>query len=216
MASASVTSAVTSLMEQHGVVAVFLILALDAVLPVGGELPMLLAGVLCAGAIGDGAQLFGAALGTGAGAYVVLSLAGTLGYTLGAVIGWQLGSRGGREFVDRHGRWLHLDRRRIWSAEQWFKRWGSASVFLGRLTPLVRSFISVTAGIFESPFGPYLILTIAGSAIWCFSLAAAGWAAGANWDAIHGAFEQVEIGIAVLAVLTLAILAIRTRRSTSR
>jgi membrane protein DedA with SNARE-associated domain len=210
---ASLTSLTTRVLEHHGVVAVFVILALDALLPVGGELPMLLSGVVAAGAIGNGATAFGVDLGTGLGAYVTFSAAGTLGYLLGAVVGWQIGHRGGRELLERHGRWLHLGPRRVSSAERWFARWGRAAVFLGRLTPLVRSFVSVTAGVLGSPFASYVVLTVAGSAIWCFALAGAGWAAGSNWDSIHSVFHVLTLAVVAVVVLAAAAVVVRTRRS---
>jgi len=175
----SLTSQLTTWIGNHGAYAVFAIMAIDALLPVGGELTMLFAGALAAGAIA-GAQpvVFGHVMQTGVESYVVLSLAGTLGYLTGSLVGWAIGRRGGRPFLDRHGRWLHITPETLDRAERWFDRHGRAAVFLGRLTPLVRSFISVPAGALESPLGPYTVLTLAGSAIWCFGFAAAGWALG--------------------------------------
>jgi membrane protein DedA with SNARE-associated domain len=178
------------------VLAVFALMAVDAVLPAGGELIMLLAGALAAGAIGHGT----AGAGTGATAYVALASAGTVGYLAGAVIGWAVGRRGGRELIARHGRWLHLGPRRMQSAEAWFDRHGRTAILLGRLTPLVRSFVSVPAGVLGAPLGPYVALTALGSAIWCFAFAAAGWALGTNWDAVHSAFGYVDVA-AVAAVV---------------
>ena len=73
-------------------------------------------------------------------------------------------------------------------------------MFLGRVTPVVRSFISIPAGIFEAPFRRYTILTLIGSAIWCFAFAGAGWAAGASWESFHHAFRFADIAVAVLLV----------------
>ena len=216
MPFASVTTVTTHLLERHGVVAVFVLLALDAVAPVGGELPMLLSGVLAAGAIGSGVSALGIHVGTGLAAYLTLATAGTFGYLFGAIVGWQIGRRGGRDLLDRHGQWLHLGPGRVQRAERWFRRWGTAAVLLGRVTPLVRSFVSVTAGVFDVAFGPYVALTLIGSAIWCFSLAGAGWAAGANWDALHGAFHGLTLAVAVTALASVAVLAIVVRVRTRR
>ncbi len=65
-------------------------------------------------------------------------------------------------------------------------------MFLGRITPVMRSFISVPAGVFRARFGPYVWLTLLGSAIWCFGFAAFGWAAGASWERVDNAFRYVE------------------------
>jgi membrane protein DedA with SNARE-associated domain len=92
---------------------------------------------------------------------------------------------------------------RMQRAQVWFDRHGRAAVLLGRLTPLVRSFISVPAGVFGSPLGSYVALTALGSAIWCFAFAGAGWALGSNWESLHGAFRYVDL-IAIAALLGIA------------
>jgi membrane protein DedA with SNARE-associated domain len=141
-------------------------MAVDALLPAGGELIMLYAGALGAGAIaGQHATLFGAHLSTGIESYLVLSLIGALGYLAGSLIGWGIGVHGGRPLIERHGRWLHLSPRTFRRAEKWFERFGHRAVFFGRLTPVVRSFISIPAGALGSPLGPYAALTVAASLI---------------------------------------------------
>jgi membrane protein DedA with SNARE-associated domain len=207
---ASITSQLTSWIGHHGAYAVFAIMALDALLPVGGELTMLVA----AGAIA-GAQpvLLGHTMQTGLESYVVLSLAGTLGYLAGSLVGWAIGRWGGRPLLERHGRWLHVTPENLDRAEAWFDRHGRAAVFLGRLTPVVRSFISIPAGALESPLGPYTVLTLAGSAIWCFGFAAAGWALGSSYDSVHRAFRYVDvIAVAGVAALVVALFALHRRR----
>jgi membrane protein DedA with SNARE-associated domain len=207
MPFASLTATLSNAVAHHGVLAVFGLMAIDALFPVGGELTMLLAGALVAGAIGHG----GAGIGTGATAYVALASAGTLGSVAGAVVGWAIGRRGGRELLARHGQWLHLGPERLFRAESWFARHGRAAVLLGRLTPLVRSFISVTAGVLGAPFASYLVLTLVGSAIWCFAFAGAGWALGASWHTVHGAFGYIEVAVVAAVVAVVARLLLRRR-----
>jgi prepilin-type N-terminal cleavage/methylation domain-containing protein len=205
---ASITQTLTDSVARHGAYAIFAIMAIDALLPAGGELTMLAAGAL-------GQQhpvLFGHTLPTGAESYVVLSLAGTLGYLTGAVAGWALGRWGGRALVDRHGRWLHLDAGKLDRAERWFQRYGRGAVFFGRLTPVVRSFISIPAGALESPFGSYVVLTLAGSAIWCFGFAALGWALGRSYNTVHHAFTAIEVLMVVAILGAGALLAVRHKR----
>ena len=129
--------------------------------------------------------LFGYTFAPGLPAYLAIVVAGTVGYLIGSVIGWEIGRRGGRPFLERHGRWLHLDEAKLDRAEAWFLRWEDWAVLLGRLTPVVRSFVSIPAGIFEAPFRRYTVLTLIGSAIWCFVFAGIGWAAGASWESFH-------------------------------
>lgn len=198
----------------HGVYAVFALMALDALLPVGGEAVMLYAGALPTGVVGGHVPtLFGVTLHADARGYVVLALAGTLGYLVGSWIGWGIGRRGGRALVERHGRWLHLGPQRLRRAEVWFERHGHAAVFVGRLTPFVRSFISVTAGVLRSPFGVYSALTLLGSAIWCFGFAAVGRALGDNYEQADSVAHVLELAaVVVLAICAITVL-LRRRRA---
>jgi membrane protein DedA with SNARE-associated domain len=209
---ATLTSQLTTWIAHHGVYAVFALMALDAVLPAGGELIMLYAGVLAAGAIaGAHVTLLGAHPATGVESYLVLALAGTLGSLAGSLLGWTIGARGGRALIERHGRGLHLGPQRFARAEAWFARYGPRAVFVGRLTPLVRSFISIPAGVLGTPLRTYTLLTLLASLIWCFGFAAAGWAAGGAWETIHHAFRYADYA-AVAAVLALISAAILRRR----
>jgi membrane protein DedA with SNARE-associated domain len=210
--AASLTGQLTSWIGHHGAYAVFAIMALDALLPVGGELTMLFAGALAAGAVaGEHAILFGHELQSGLESYLALAIAGTLGYLVGSLVGWAIGRWGGRPLLERHGRWLHLTPANLERAERWFERHGRAAVFLGRLTPVVRSFISIPAGTLESPLGPYTALTLAGSAIWCFGFAGVGWALGSSYEQVHHAFRYVDVVAVAGAVAALAALLVLRR-----
>jgi membrane protein DedA with SNARE-associated domain len=211
---ASVTGQLTHWIAQHGVYAVFVLMAFDALLPVGGELIMLYAGVLAAGAAsGQTATLFGVDLHHGLESYLVLALAGSLGYLVGAIAGWVIGVRGGRPLVERHGRLLHLGPGTLERAERWFDRRGRAAVFLGRITPVVRSFISIPAGILGSPFPSYVVLTLLGSLIWCFAFAGAGWALGGSWDNFHHSFRYADYAAVVLVIVAAAAALMHRRRA---
>jgi membrane protein DedA with SNARE-associated domain len=212
---ASLTSQVTSSIAHHGVYAVFGLMALDALIPLGGELTMLYAGALSAGAIGgQHAEVFGTQLATGIESYVLLALAGSLGYLAGALVGWTIGVRGGRPLIERRGRWLHVSPAAFERAERWFERFGNRAVFFGRLTPVVRSFISIPAGTLGSPLGPYTALTLLGSMVWCFGFAAIGWALGDSWDTLHRNFRYADYA-AVILVVGLVVAAVVHRRRTA-
>jgi len=149
---ASVTGSITSAIGNWGLYAVFLLMLLDAVFPALSELVMVYAGAIASGAIaGQSVTLFGHTISTPAWAFVTMALSGTIGYTVGAVIGWGIGIYGGRPLLERRGRWFHLGPERLERAECWFERFGDAAVFLGRLTPVVRSFCSIPAGVFRMP-----------------------------------------------------------------
>jgi membrane protein DedA with SNARE-associated domain len=195
------TAQLTGWIAAHGIAAVFALMAIDAVLPAGGELVMLFAGALAAGAVTGGRlTLLGHALSTGLESYGAVVAAGTLGYLFGALAGWAIGVRGGRGLIERHGPKVHLGPARFARAERWFARFGPASVFLGRLTPLVRSFVSIPAGVLCFPLAPYAGLTFAASLIWALAFAGAGWALGDNWEQVHHAFRFADFA-AVVAML---------------
>lgn len=209
---ASISSTLTSWISENGVYAVFALMGLDALLPVGGELVMLYAGVLAGGQVtGHGTSLFGIGLSNGLESYLVLSAAGTLGYLLGACAGWALGRSGGRTILT-HSRWLHLSDATLVRAESWFDRFGPLAVLLGRITPVVRSFISIPAGILRTPFATYVPLTLIGSAIWCFAFAGGGWALGGSWRSFHDNFRYADYVGVVLVLAGVAILLVRRGR----
>ena len=212
--TSSVTDALTSFIGDHGVYAVFALMFIDAVLPAASELVMLYAGALAAGAfVGQDVVVFGREVPTGWQSYVVMVLAGTIGYTLGSLAGWGIGYYGGRPLVERHGKWFHLSHERLERAERWFDRWGGEAVFLGRITPIVRSFVSIPAGVFRHALGRYTLLTFIGSTLWCLAFAGVGWAVGENWESFHHAFRYVEYAVAGLLVVGLGYLVLRWRSS---
>ena len=209
---ASISGSVTSFVGNHGVYAVFALMALDAVFPAASELVMLYAGALASGAFpSQHVVLFGHHITDPGWAYGTMALAGTLGYVVGAIIGWMIGRYGGRPFVERHGRLLHLGPDRLERAERWFDRHDDMAVLFGRVIPVIRSFISIPAGLFRMPLGRYTLLTIPGSAVWAFGIAGIGWALGSHYERFHRAFDIALVAGAVLLVLYLVL-----RRRSSR
>jgi membrane protein DedA with SNARE-associated domain len=211
---AGVTSTLTSLIGDHGVYAVFLLMAIDAVFPAASELVMVYAGALAAGAFaGQHVDLLGHRISSHFWAFVVMALAGTLGYLVGAIVGWAIGLYGGRPLLERHGRWFHLSGDKLERAERWFDRWDDLAVLLGRVTPVIRSFISIPAGVFRMPFWRYVILTAVGSAIWAFALAGVGYGAGRSYERFHHDFSYVEYAVVAIVVAVAGYLVWRWRQS---
>jgi membrane protein DedA with SNARE-associated domain len=208
---ASVSSSFTSAVANHGVYAVFGLMAIDALFPAASELVMLYAGAVAAGVFpaAHGVSLFGSRVGFGAGAFVALALAGTLGYLVGALVGWAIGRYGGRPLLERHGGWFHLSSARLDRAERWFGRWGALGVLVGRVTPVVRSFVSIAAGILEMPLGIYTALTLVGSAIWAFAFAGAGYGLGKSYSGFDHGFHYVEYAVVAGVLILLAFLVYR-------
>jgi membrane protein DedA with SNARE-associated domain len=212
-----ITDAVTDAIGNYGLYAVFLLMLVDAVFPAASEVVMVYAGAVAAGAFaGQSVTLFGYEFESGFPAYVAMATAGTIGYLLGSIGGWALGDYLGRPWLERHGRWLHLSAEKLDRAERWFDRWEEWAVLIGRVTPVMRSFISVPAGVFRARFGPYVWLTLLGSAVWCFAFAGAGWAAGASWEQFHEAFRYVDYVVAVGVVAVVAWLGWRFLKRRSR
>src|SRR3954451_12557229 len=197
------TTHLTNWVADHGLLAVFALMAVDSVLPAGGEIVMLFGGALAAGAIAghDGPSL------------CAVIATGTRGHLAGSIGGWALGKAGGRQLIERHGRWLHLRSERFERAEHWFDRSGAWFVLFGRLVPLVRSFVSIPAGVLEFPFGRYVLLSAIASLVWCVAFAVAGHALGSNWESVHHAFRYLDY-LAVAGLIAIAaVLFARVRRT---
>jgi membrane protein DedA with SNARE-associated domain len=207
------SSGLTSLIGDHGVYAVFGLMLVDAVLPAASELVMLYAGVVASGAFaGQHVVLFGHRIDSHFWGFVTMSLAGLAGQVVGSIIGWGIGLYGGRPLVERHGRWLHLGPENLDRAERWFDRWGDWAVFLGRMTPVVRSFVSIPAGLARMPLGRFTVFSTLGCIPWCFGIAGAGWALGSSYERFHHDFRYVEVLVAV-GILALGVWYVRHRRA---
>jgi len=211
---ASLSSSLTSFIGDHGLYAVFALMLVDSVLPAASELVMLYAGVLASGALpGQDIVLFGHRIDSHFWGYVAIATAGVAGQTVGSIIGWAIGLYGGRPLVERHGRWLHLGPENLDRAERWFDRWGDWAVFLGRMTPVVRSFVSIPAGLARMPLGRFTLYSVLGTIPWCFGIAGAGWALGSSWESFHHDFRYVEVLVGV-GILALLVWYLRRRRAT--
>lgn len=211
-----ITEALTHIVGDHGIYAVFLLMLVDAVLPAASELVMVYAGAVAAGAFaGQSVVLFGEPIESEPWAYFAMALSGGLGYIVGSVGGWAIGYYSGRPFLERHGRWLHVTPHTLEKAESWFDRFGDWAVAIGRVTPVVRSFIAIPAGLFRMPLGRYTLLTIPGSLVWAFAFAGAGWAFGSRWEEFHQKFHYAEYVVAAVILAAIVAGIVRHRRSST-
>jgi membrane protein DedA with SNARE-associated domain len=137
----------------------------------------------------------------------VAALAGALGCALGSAVAYGVGAWGGRPFIERYGRYVLLRPRDVDRAEAWFLRYGDAAIFWSRLLPVVRTFISLPAGIARMPFGKFVALSFLGSVPWCYLLVWIGDMLGRHaksFEAVHqritGYFHGADavIGIALV------------------
>jgi len=201
---ASVSGSITSFVGDHGVYAVFILLAVGAVLPAASELVLLYAGALASGAFASQhVVLFGHRIDSGGWAYVTMALAGALGYVVGSVAGWAIGRYGGRPFVERHGRLLHVSEARLGRAERWFDRHDRWAVLLGTITPFVRSFVAIPAGLFRVRLGRFVLWATVGSLVFAFAFTGIGYAVGSHYERIHRFVDLALLAGAAALVLYL-------------
>ncbi|MCA1569199.1 MAG: DedA family protein [Chloroflexi bacterium] len=131
----------------------------------------------------------------------------TLGSVVGALVGYAIGAWGGRPLLDRYGRYVGIGHSDLDRADRWFERWGSWAVFLGRMVPLVRTFVSYPAGISRMPMGRFLLFSTLGSLPWNAALIYAGFVVGENYPEISAAmkpFEYVIYAVVIGVALVLA------------
>jgi membrane protein DedA with SNARE-associated domain len=188
----------TDFIGSAGLPAVFLLMTLEsACIPVPSEGIMLFAGFSVSN--GD-LTLFG------------IVAAGVLGNIFGSSLAYAVGYYGRLELLERH-RIFHINPKHLAWTERWFDRYGSATVFFTRMIPIVRTFISLPAGVARMPFWRFLALTAAGCIPWVLALALIGRAAGDNWEDYKHYLEYLDYVIALAIVVGIAYLLIRRRRN---
>lgn len=137
--------------------------------------------------------------------FYAVTLAGTLGCTFGSVLAYYAGLAGGRRFIIRHGRYVLLNEDHLRLAERWFEKYGDKAIFFSRLMPIVRTFISLPAGIGRMNFNKFVVYTFAGSLPWCAALTYVGVKLGENWRAIEGTFHILDVFVVIGLIVVLMI-----------
>jgi membrane protein DedA with SNARE-associated domain len=127
-----------------------------------------------------------------------VATAGAIGCNLGSLIAYEIGYYGGRPLVEKYGAYILLSRRELDWAERFFARWGQAAVFVGRLLPVIRTFIALPAGVARMPRGKFHLYTFLGSWPWCLALAYFGMKLGENWRTMGKYFHQFDLAIGLL------------------
>jgi membrane protein DedA with SNARE-associated domain len=130
----------------------------------------------------------------------IVVIVATIGNSLGSLIAYGIGAWGGRPFLERYGRYLLIRPHEIELADDFFRRWGGPTVFIGRLLPVVRTFISFPAGIARMDLRKFIIYSTAGALPWSMLLTYAGVLLGENWTEIRRTLQPFDTGIAVLVV----------------
>ena len=191
------------LISQYGYLAVFvLMLAESACIPVPSEVIMMFGGALAAGAV--------------AGAHpslVGVFAAGVLGNVAGSYLSWAVGKYAGQAAIRRWGRRVGIREHEIDKATVWFERHGPVAVLVGRVVPVIRTFISLPAGFAEMPAGTFGLYTTLGAIPWTAALAVGGYALGANWEHVANDFHGPTYAIAGLLVVGFVVVIVRRRRA---
>ncbi|HEY3269536.1 MAG TPA: DedA family protein [Armatimonadota bacterium] len=154
----------------------------------------------------------GALVAKGQMNFHLAALAGALGCALGSSVAYWVGAVGGRPMIERYGRYVLLRTKDLDRAERWFNRWGDAAIFWSRLMPVVRTFISLPAGIGRMRFSKFLTLSFLGSVPWCYFLVWVGMTLTKRLgdfervhEAITGYFHGADAVIGIAFVVLFAI-----------
>jgi membrane protein DedA with SNARE-associated domain len=190
----SIIDAMRSLFDAVGWAGVVIAMAIEsACIPLPSEIVMPLAGWLIV-----------AERDLGWSGVLLAALFGAIGNLIGAVIAYEVGARGGRPFIDRFGRYILLSHRDLDRAERWFNGRGEVTVFVSRLLPVVRTFISFPAGIARMNFLRFAIYSFVGSFLWCIPLTAVGYHWGPDWERIQHRIQFLDYPIALAIVAAVA------------
>ena len=172
-----------------GYLGVALLMAIEsACIPLPSELIMPAAGYL---------------VSTGRFDLYLAATAGAIGCNLGSIVGYEIGKRGGRPAAERWGRYLLIGPGELDAADRFFARFGGAAVLIGRLLPVIRSFIAFPAGVARMRLVPFHLYTFVGSWPWCFGLAWLGMTLGDRWHSdprVKAAFHRADLAIGIVLV----------------
>ena len=195
---------ITTSIGEYGLLAIFVLMVLEsACIPIPSEVTMLFGGAMTSTAFaGAGNELD----------FWAVVAAGTLGNLLGSWLAYGVGDKGGRPMIDRFGRYLLIRPHEVDRAHAWFEQHGEVTVFVSRLLPVVRTFISLPAGVARMPLLRFSVLTVLGTLPWCIMLVAIGDVAGTHWDEWHRRFGYLDYVVVAAAIAVVAWLVLRQRR----
>jgi len=188
----------TNVVGDLGLPGIFLLMMLEsACIPIPSEATMLFAGFN----VHNGHYSLFAVTAVGVAANVV-----------GSWVAYAVGYYGRLEVLERHGPKLHIKPSHLALAERWFERWGAPAVFFSRMLPIVRTFISLPAGVARMPFWRFTVLTLLGCIPWVFMLAFVGNQAADRWTSWRDSLHYVDYAVAALIVVGIVYLFMRRRR----
>jgi membrane protein DedA with SNARE-associated domain len=176
---APVVNWIIQLISTFGYAGIFIAMAIEsASVPLPSEIIMGISGYL---------------VYTGEMNLLVAGLAGALGNVVGSTIMYMLGSKGGRPIIQKYGKYLHFTEEKFHKVDKWFKRWGDIVIFISQLLPIVRTFVSLPAGILKINFPKFIFYTFTGAFIWCITLAYVSSLFGEHWKKLTDYMKQFEV-----------------------
>lgn len=196
------TTTLSNLVASYGLAAVFFLMVAESCgVPFPSEVVMPTGGLLAA---------------TGHLNLVAVIVAGALANLAGSLIAYAVAARWGEPVLLGPGRYIGIRKHHLELADGWFKRWGLVAVFVGRILPVVRTYISFPAGLARVELVKFSILTFVGALPWCAALALVGYTLGKNYDRISGPLEKGAIGVAVLVAIVVVIWYVRGRSEVAK
>ena len=182
-----------SVISGGGYIGIALLMAIEsACIPLPSEIIMPFAGYL---------------VSTGRFDLYLAATAGAVGCNLGSIVAYEVGKHGGRPLALRWGKYLLIGPGEIDAADRFFERYGGVAVLIGRLLPVIRSFIAFPAGVSRMRLLPFHLYTFIGSWPWCFGLAWVGMKLGDKWSSdprVKAAFHQADLAIGIILILIVA------------
>jgi membrane protein DedA with SNARE-associated domain len=193
-----VVNAAVDVINSLGLPGIFLLMVAEsACIPIPSEATMLFAG-------------FGVAKGDHT--LLAVTAAGVAGNVIGSWIAYGIGYLGRVDLLERHGRKLHVKQSHLRTADRWFERYGDVTVLVSRMLPIIRTFISLPAGVAKMPFWRFTVLTLAGCIPWVLALAFIGKQAGHNWESWRHHLQYVDYVVVAAVVVGIGYLIVRRRR----
>ncbi len=192
-----ISDLIVSLISSFGYAGIFFAMAAEsACIPFPSEIIMPFSGFVVSN---GGLDLWG------------ITLAGALGNLFGSVVAYLVGLKGGRPFLEKYGKYILLSKKKLVLADNWFEKHGDRAVLISRLLPVIRTYISLPAGIARMEFGKFALYTFAGSLPWCLALGYLGVLLGPKWDSLKTWFHILYALIILFIICTLIYVFMRYR-----
>src|SRR2546428_10300054 len=199
--SDGLTAALSNLVASYGLLGVFVLMVGESCgLPLPSEVIMPTAGLL-------------AATGHMQGGLIAAIVAGALANLVGSLVAYVLAARFGEPLLLGPGRYVGIRRHHLEMADGWFRRWGLLAVFIRRVLPVIRTYISFPAGLARIDLLKFSALTLIGALPWCAMLALVGYELGRNYDRISGPIEKGAVVLAVMVAIVVVIWYVRGRQA---